>query len=209
MNRLKKFFSTIAAVVLAGGIAWSANIPLTTGIFEPSQLQSIINALTQNINANSPGLVASFTSNIAVIATTTIYNMFAVSIPANTVTQAGQGVRVRCYGYTAQNTDTKTVTISFGEGPTYTATNTSSSMATNGLSWDLDLLVTWNASASSWNWMSHAFVQGASPTVLASSFNDTLSSGFTSPQTARCAGTQGSATAGDIVGVGFSVETVK
>jgi hypothetical protein len=213
MNRLRKLLSTVAAIGLAGGIAWGANVPIATGIFEPSQLQAIINSLIQSINQNTPGLINSQPSAAAWTAVTTIFNMYSASINAGVLTGPGQGIRIRCYGTTsAADGNNKTITVSFGEGigGVYTANVITPVMATAGANWDVDLLVTWNASASNYNYLGHAYTYPTtSASYIASSFTSVLSAGFNSVQSARCAGTQGTGTFGDIQGVGFSIDTVK
>jgi hypothetical protein len=59
MSKMRKLLPTVAAIGLAGGVAWGATIPSVTGILEPSQMQAIINSLIQSINQLNGGTVTS------------------------------------------------------------------------------------------------------------------------------------------------------
>ena len=119
---MKKFLLAAAAVLFSAQVE-AANVPLVTGVQEPSQLLGIINTLITNINSGTSGIVSVGTSAMGTFATTSELTLQSVVVPANTLTLPGQSLRARCVGTLGANTSNKLVRM-------YVATGTS---AFNGM----------------------------------------------------------------------------
>lgn len=204
--------ASIAATVIAGSVAWAANLPLFSGpsTNEPGQLNATVNQLISNINTGVSGLIGFSAGPVSSIATTVVQPFVTSTIPTGQLVSAGQGLRVTCGGVTQANTDTKTVSLTVG-----TATVTSTAIAIPSVSWSLDLL--WQPATTPVTannvWIGHAFtstVTGASSSVTVNGGNDTNANDNIANQgiPVKCSYVQGTS-AVDVTMETFTIEQVK
>jgi hypothetical protein len=114
---LKKFLAASAAVLVAGSVAYAAQIPLITGAQDPSQLNATINSVIQAVNAGT-GL-AGYVGGLPLATTgTTIQTLGSITLPAGQLKSVGQGVRIVCYG-NGTATGTNTMTVQVGTATAY------------------------------------------------------------------------------------------
>lgn len=126
---LKRFSSALTAILVTGCLALAANVPLVpqnSQYSEASQIIGTLNYVIGTINANGPGVPpGGLVSGLPAATTgTSIQTLGSTTLPAGTLAQVGQAVRVTCGGHgTAAGNNT--LTISFGAAPvTYAAANT-------------------------------------------------------------------------------------
>lgn len=197
---LKKLLVTTAAVVFAAGISIASQIPIVSGPQDPSQLLSTINTLIQSINAGVNGrLTAQVT---ATGTTTTVESTVATySLPASTLANPGDAVRVVCWGGTASNSNAKTAKLYFGTSSI--STSTSGVSAPNNKGWYLELIVMRNGAATQ-QVMGRGAVDASPISVYATAGTDSLAAAVT----VKCTGTTASAVQ-DLTAQGFLVEQIK
>ena len=201
---MKKILATLAAVVLSGAIAAASSISNFSGPSEPSQIFGYLNQLIASIYSGVNGVIASQIGVTASTATTTEQTLATTTIPANTINRAGQALRLRCSGVTA-NTSHASTTVKLYYG---TSAITSTSTTLVGQSWDLNLQVASSGGATSTTseFVGMTLINSA-PGVMVATSNavDDLSTALT----AKCTTTQGTASAGDVILHSFIVEQVK
>lgn len=196
----RKLSAALVAVFLSAS-AFAANLPLFSGAAgggcsEASQLVPCLNQTIQAINSGVAGLLGS--SPVQATTTgTTIQALGTVTIPAGTLANAGQAVRVKCFG-SGTNIGTNTLTVQVGSS---TAFAVAGALTTAG-SFDVEVYV---------------MKTGASTQQILSKgqFNATLTAETTVAGTntdtaginAVCSGT--STTAGNFTLNGMTVEQVK
>lgn len=198
---MKKVLATLAAVILSGTIAIASNISNFTGPSEPSQIFAYLNRLIGSIQTGVNGLVANGSGAAASAATTVEQVLVTTTIPANTLSRAGQSLRLRCAGNTSANTQTKLVKLYFG-----TSSIATPSMAATSETYDLTLLVTYNTSATSSVYAGNGSVN---TTVVAPVSGTNSTDNLATALTAKCTTTQGTASASDTVNQLFLVEQIK
>ncbi len=198
---MRKFMTTLVALVFAGGISYGANVPLLSGAqySEPSQILNTLNVLIQSLNSNIGGLANSQTAPFTGIATTVEQTMYTYTLPASAIANAGQSRRVSCWGGTAASGGTKTMKLYFGAQVVATP-----AAATSNKGWYLDEIVT-TRSAAVQSYLGRGLVDTTAVSPVTTSATETLASGVT----IKCTGTQGNASAGDILASGFVVELIK
>lgn len=198
---MRKLLSTVAAIVMAGGVAYAANVPLFTGIADPGNIPGILNQVIQSINTNAPGIVAVQPGPVASIATTVEQNLASAALPAGVIGAPGQTLRLRCGGLSGSNGNTKAATLYYGTSKITTGNFTSSAET-----WILELLVT-NAGTQP----DSTFIgQGAiNTTVVAPVASNNTTDNLATSLTAKCTATQGTASAADMTLETFLVEQVK
>lgn len=141
---------------------------------------------TINVNTTSTGTGADTTED-----TLTTY-----SLPANTLSAAGKGLKIRAWGTTAANADNKTMKLYFGSEVIATPT-----AATNNKNWYLELEVYKTAA--------NAQVvdgRGIVDTTAVTPYFATGTETDTAAITVKATGTNGTGNANDIVIKGFIVE---
>lgn len=216
---LKKLLSTVAAVLAASAISYSANITsfntVLSGCNEASQLLNCINQLITAVTAGVNGNVGTNTVAVSSIASTGFdQQLMTVTVPPNTLTAAGQSLRARCFGTFGANNNSKTIKAFVTSTSTPNGAIIASLVSTiNGGSWNLELLVTYAASATNSNWVGRgeagtfttgvAFSNIVSPVVASNSVID-----FRTAITASCGGVTPTA-AGDITVQELTVEQIK
>lgn len=193
---MRKVLATVAAVVMAGGIAWASHIPFYTGPMEAGNLVGILNNLIGQINS-STGFVAAQPGPVNSTATTSEQTFATTVLPGGTLSLPGQTLVIRCAGKTATNGNTKTANLYFGSFEYSTA-----AMSTSGESWELELTVTAVSSGAN----SVIYGRGSSGSVVVApvatnNTTDNLAAGIT----AKCTGTQGSASAADMTMENFVI----
>lgn len=223
---IRKLLSTVAAIGIAAGIAHAANVPYTTGPIDPGNALGNINTLTTNINVNAPGIVGVQTSlqgNVA--ATTNEITLMSQVVPGGVLTVAGQSLRIRCTGALSGTSNSRRIALglvgannsAYGNffppgnvggtpvGPGTMAFNTGA-VTQAGAMWDLELLVTYNASSSSLIYKGSGLIGSTVVSPLVSS--DTLDN-LAANLTARCDLIDGTAQSGDASAYQLLIEQVK
>lgn len=195
----------MAAIILAGLAAAAiptlasraANISLLTGPNDPSQGQVTINSLIQSINTGVSGLLNSQYTSSATGAGTSEQTLYTYTLPPNTLKTAGQTLHIKCYGVTAANGNNKTMKLYFG-----TTSVASPTAATNNKGWFMNLDVTRGASGAVQITQGAGQVDTTAVTPAVAAGTDDM----TTALTIKCTGTDGSDSAGDIVGKAMTVE---
>ena len=111
---LKKLLATVAAVGFSGAIAFSANLPLISGPTPASDLQYFLNQVIQSVNSGVGGLQNAQTGAVSTSATTAETTLQSYTLPASTLSAAGQSLRVTCWGTTSATSTNKTIKLYFG-----------------------------------------------------------------------------------------------
>lgn len=112
MNRLIKL---LIAVALSGFSAptFAANLPLSAGPQDPSQIQATLNQLILGINSGVDGLLGS-TPGTPATTLTTIQPLATYTLPGGLLASGGQGIHIHCWGVNSADANAKTLTYSFG-----------------------------------------------------------------------------------------------
>lgn len=200
---LKKLLVTTAAVVFAAGVSIASQIPIVSGPQDPSQLLSTINTLIQSINA---GVNGRLTAQVTATGTTTTggeSTMATYTLPASTLANPGDAVRVLCWGGTASNGNAKTARLYFGTSSIIWSTSGTGYSSPNNKPWYLELIVMRNGAATQ-QVMGRGTVDASPMTLYAQAGSDTL----TSAVTIKCTGLTPTAVQ-DMTAQGFLVEQIK
>lgn len=200
---MRKLLSACLALLLAGGIAFATNIPLYKGPIQPGNLLDALNNLVLQINADTPGLSQFIAGPISSTATTLEQTLASTTIPAAQIVSAGQGLRLRCAGTTAADTNTKTVHLYFGNFE-----YSSAAFSTSAENWDLEILI--NAAATPATADSVGVGHGTTGTTVVApvATNDTADN-WQNAIAAKCTVTQGNASANDTTLETFLIEQIK
>lgn len=195
---MKKLLLALAAALGIGSLAYGAALTPLTGPQDPSQLNATINQLMQSIQSGVNGIVYSAPQTVTSTATTVEQNLVAALIPANTLNRAGQSLRLRCAGVNAAGNGT--VKLYYGTSSVSLTANSTNQ------SWDLGLLVAYNASATSAKYVgTGVFNATAATTVATQNIVDNMASALT----AKCTATSATASAGNFLLMNFLVEQIK
>lgn len=198
----RKILTSIGVVVFATVLSVSASqIPILSGPQDPSQMLATINQLIQSINAGVNGrLTAQVT---ATGTTTTIEQSIATyTLPANTLANPGDAVRVMCWGATASNNNSKNATLYFGTSSIELGGNTVSKII-NNKKWFLTMTVMRSGAATQ-----TVVGTGAVDATLLSTYTNAGTDSLTAAVTIKCTGSTPTA-AQDITAQGFLVEQIK
>jgi hypothetical protein len=199
---MKRFLSAAAAVLLTASMALGANIALRTGPIDPSGTLAVVNQLVQDINSGVGGLLNAQTADVATTAVTTEEILQTYTLPANTLSAAGQSLRITCPWTTGATGNNKTVKLYFGASSI--ATPAYAGNAQNGR---LQLLVMRTGAATQ-----KVFGSGMAGTGSITPVAETYTAGtdnLAAAVTIKCTGTNGTAAASDIVAHGMIVELSK
>jgi len=169
---MRKLLAASTAILLAGGIAWGANVPFPTAPWDPGNAYGFLSALIQSLNFNSPGL-SQFVPGPVGSSATISYQFVSTVIPTGQFTSAGQGFRVTCGGIGTNVGDSKTLYLTVGN------VAVSSGTFTNLLgSWEMEMMyqVATNPVTNSDVYVGHGFIKGTaiSGNTLAWSGTDNL-----------------------------------
>jgi hypothetical protein len=203
MKYLRGAFTTLAAVLMAGAIAYATNIPLYTGPIQPANLQAALNDLISKINFDTPGLSQFIPGPIASTATTAEQTLATTSIPAGQILSSGQGLDILCSGITQADSNSKTVHLYFGSGIEYST----AAMSTSGENWYLELIINANATPAS-----NAVFLGrglTSTTAVAATSGVDVSDPWNAAITVKCTVTQGNASASEVQLEQFLIQQIK
>ena len=159
---------------------------------------SIHNAGTGTETLRPQGVINVDTTAAGTTAVVTEETLITYSLPLNTLSANGGGVRVKVWGTTAANTNTKTVRLYFG---TLVAASNDVTTAPNALSWVLEYTAI-RIGATSEDVEGRGTI-GAN--LQTTSFNNTAQD-TGAAITIRVSGQNGTATANDIVAEGLLVE---
>lgn len=192
---------TVAALLASTALAGAAYLPAVTGPQDPSQINATINQLQQNINNGVNGLIGAFTTTTNSTATTAEQTLASISVPANTLLQNGQTLRLRCSGVVG-STAAHSATIKLYYG----TSSISSGSGNGGASYDLSLQVTYDASATAGKFVGTGLFGATVVTPVATS---NTTDDMRTALTAKCTTTQNTASASDTTLMNFLVEQVK
>lgn len=196
---MKRIFAAFTALLFSAALASAANLPLISGPQDPSQITFLINQLIQSINTGVGGKINAQTGAVATGTGTSEQVLQTYSLPANTLANAGDSVRVSCWGTTGANGNNKTMKLYFGASVIATPT-----AATNAKGWYLDMVVM-RTGAATQAALGRGVVDVTPVTVYQNAGTDAL----TSAVTIKCSGTDGTSSAADITANGMLVELVK
>lgn len=195
---LKRIAAGFVAVVFAAGIAAAANISLVSGPQDPSQLLATVNSLVQTINT-TVGRIGAGTVAASTTATTAETTLQQYTIPGALLANAGDSVRITCWGTTGANANNKTMKLYFGSTSITTPT-----AATNNKGWRLQMLVM-RRTATTQAVDGFGLVDTTSVTPQNTDAAETLANSVL----AKCTGTNGTASAADITAQGMLVEAIR
>lgn len=197
------------AALCAGALSLgAANIPLFTGpagsnptVDFPIGLGTV-NQIVQAVNTGTGGLINAQTGSVGTTAVTTEEVLQTYTLPANTLAQAGQSVRVSCFFTTGATANNKTVKLYFGASVISTAT-----YAGNAQVGRLQAIVTRTAAATQkFNGSGMAGTGSLTPVAeVYTAGTDALTAGVV----IKCTGTNGTAAANDIVATSMITELIK
>ncbi len=185
------------------------NLALLTGPQDPSQIDSYINSLIQQINANAPGLLYSQGGSVGNGADATDDTLFSYVIAANqwaTLFPSSQpygkgGIRVNAWGTSAANGQNKTAKIFFG---TLTAISTGV-VTINAKSWFLQAIILRTGVSTQ-----KALGQGTSDATQLSVSAQDHTQDETAAITVKVTGASPtSSSANDLLGKGMTVEALR
>jgi hypothetical protein len=194
---LKRILASVGAFGGATAIAVAANLSLVTGPQDPSQLNATINTLITSINS-SVSRIGVGAASIASSATTAEQTLYQYTLPGGLLANAGDSVRITCWGVDAANTDNKAQKLYFGAAAITTLT-----AATNNKGWRLQMTVM-RQTATAQGVDSFGQVDTTAVTPASSSASETLANNITIKCTTTTAGT-----ASDVTGTGFLVEAIR
>lgn len=195
---LKRFAAGLMALVCVAGLAAAANLSLQSGAQDPSQLQATVNNLIQTLNTSVSriGVGTTAASSTAVTSEETLQQY---TLPGGLLANAGDSVRISCWGVTGANGNNKTMKLYFGSSSIATPT-----AATNAKGWRLQMVVMRRTSTvqtiDSWG-----LVDTTAVTPANTDGAETLSSSVL----IKCTGTNGTASAADITARGMLVEAIR
>jgi len=196
---LKRGLAALAAIICAGAITYAANIPLLTGPVDPGNLRGTLNALIQSINANVGGLLNAQTGSTGTPANTTETTLQQYTMPANTLTTAGQSIRVTCWGTTASNGNNKTMKLYFGASVISTGV-----LTLNNKSWRLVVTVMRTGAATQ-----AVLGSGVGDATNVATYTNAGTDNLAAGVLIKCTGENGTASANDIVATGMITELIK
>jgi hypothetical protein len=193
----KKILASFGAFVGATSIVVAANLSLVTGPQDPSQINATLNTLIQSINT-SVSRIGVGAASVASSATTAEQILYSYTLPGGLLANAGDSVRVTCWGVDATNSDNKAQKLYFGSAAITTAT-----AATSNKGWRLQMTVM-RQTATAQGVDSFGQVDTTAVTPASSSATETLANAITIKCTTTTAGT-----ASDVTGTGFLVEAIR
>lgn len=195
---MKRALAALAAVVCAGAIAFAGNVALLTGPQDPSQLIATINTLIQTLNT-SFGRIGVGTTAASTGANTTETTLQQYTLPGGLLANAGDSVRVTCWGITGADANNKTMKLYFGSTSITTAT-----AATNNKGWRLAMTVMRRTATTQAvdGW-------GLVDTTAVTPQNTDAAETLASATLIKCTGTNGTASAADITAQGLLVEAIR
>ncbi len=198
----RKLFATFAVILGSFTIAIAANLPLITTPIPASDIQAALNSLIRSINSGVGGLINAQTAAVSTTATTVETTLQQFSVPANTLSTAGQSLRATCWGTTGADSNNKTVKLYFGSSVISTG-----AYGGNAQSWWLDFMVMRRTATTQGLIMRGTAGTGSlTPVaVLSADGAETL----TAAVLIKCTGTNGTASASDITAQGLIVESIK
>lgn len=188
-----------------------ANIAQFTTAIPAFALEDTLNQLVNSINLNfaqkpsgnflnvaAEGVIYISTTSTGNGADTTEDTLATFSLPANTLLNTGEALRIRAFGTCAANGDNKTMKLYFGASVVATPT-----AATNNKNWELELIVV-KSGANTQAVLGRGLVDTTPVTPYFNAGADT----DTAAITIKCTGQAGTGNANDIVLKGFIVEQI-
>lgn len=206
---LGRRFALAAGLALAVSFgAYAASVPLLTGpsgTNPPAEMPPGLGTLNQvinSVNTNVGGLLNAQTGSVGTTAVTTEEVLLSYTMPANTLSAAGQAVRITCGWTTGATANNKTVKLYFGASVIATPTQ-----AANAQVGRLSAIVM-RTGAATQKFFGGGMAGTGSITPVAEVYTagtDNLAAGVL----IKCTGTNGTAAANDIVANGLLTELIK
>lgn len=184
--------SIVGTVSLANATSGSVTLQPVTGALGSSILSLPAKIGTLGVRQDAYKNLGS----AATTAVTSIEDLMTYTIPANTL-RTNQRVRIAAWGTTAANANSKTVRLHFG------GTSIGGTLPTNATPWHLEgnVFVTGSSTQKYDRW-------GAAQGIAMSVGNGSLTETDTSTIVVKVTGQNGTASAGDITCLGFTVEII-
>lgn len=195
---LKRIVTVACIVIGASAAAWAGNISLLSGPQPAGDLVSIFNNFIRTVNS-SFGRIGVGTTAASTGANTNETTLQQYTLPGGTLANAGDSVRVSCWGVTATNSNNKTMKLYFGSSSIATPT-----AATSNKGWRLTMTVM-RRTATTQAVDSSGLVDTTPVTPANSDGAETLSGAVL----IKCTGTNGTASSGDITAQGLLVEAIR
>lgn len=195
---IKRILATLCVLLGAGAVALGANISLLTGPQPASDLSSILNGLIQTLNS-SVSRIGVATTAVSTGANTNETTLQQYTLPPGLLANAGDSVRISCWGTTAGDGNNKTMKLYFGSSSIATPT-----AGTNNKGWRLVMTVMRRTPTTqaidSWGLVDTTAVTPANTDGAETMANAIL---------IKCTGTNGTGTAGQITASGLLVEAIR
>lgn len=118
---MRKLLSTAAAILLAGGVAYSASIPLQSGPYDPGNAQGTLNQVITNTVFGVEGLLGYVNGPVGSSSLTTPQFFAQTTVNTGQLLTGGQGLRVACAGEAAASAAQKNLFLSIGNAGEVTA----------------------------------------------------------------------------------------
>lgn len=208
MRSLRRLAVLAACGFLVSGAVLATNLPLYTGPAGSNPTADwpvglgTVNQLVQAVNGGTGGLLNAQTASVATIANTTETTLQQYTLPANTLSQAGQSLRVTCFWNTGATANTKTVKLYFGASVISTLAD-----AANAQNGKLEAIIM-RTGAATQKFLGSGIAGTGSLTPVATVYTagtDALTAGVL----IKCTGTNGTAAANDIIANGMITEMIK
>ncbi len=194
---MKRLSMALIGLICAGGIAFAANISLVTGAQDPSQIQAYLNNLIQTLNVTVSRIGVASTAVTLPATTTAEQTLQQYTLPPSLLANAGDSIRIGCWGTTGANSNNKTMKLYFGATSIATP-----AAATSNKGWRLAMTVM-RRTAGAQGVDSWGLVDTTAVTPANTDAAETLTGGIT----IKCTGT--AATLGDITAQGLLVEAIR
>ena len=200
---MKRFLSTLVAVLVTASVAFGASIALRTGPLDPSGMLGTINTLVNDINAGVAGMLNNQIADVGTTAVTTEETLQTFTLPANGLGTNGQAVKVTCNFTTGATANGKSVRLYFG-----TTKYGTLAQASNAQTGKLQLVIVRTGAATQKVYGS-GMAGTASITPVAEAYTSATDS-LTAGVIIKCTGQNSAApTANDIVVHGMLTEMIK
>lgn len=195
---LKRFLIGLFALGCASALAFAGNISLLTGPQPAGDLSSILNGLIRTIDA-SFGRIGGASTAVSTGTGTAEQTLLQFTLPGGTLVNAGDSVRISCWGTMATDTDNKSVKLYFGSSSIGTPV-----AATNGKGWRLQMTVMRRTATTQ-----AIDSTGQVDTTLVTPVNTDGAETLANASLIKCTGTDGTDSAGDITAQGLLVEAIR
>lgn len=203
MKTFIKSLKIAAGILLIAPIALAANLALRTGPVDVSEIRSVLNQLTLDINNGTSGDIYANSTVVNTTAVTTEEVLYSYSLPANFLATFGDSVKVQCSAQGGATANNKTLRLYFGA-----SVITTGAVAANNSGLFLEATVMRGATAASQVFVGRGVAGAAGITPVAVT-NTAGTDNLAAEVLIRCTGQNAVAAAADVSGKMMLVESVK